>query len=218
MSEEIVFKNKNNKEIYELLSEFVDIRKLANDTDDKVINKRYQKSFEKVVKKFSYIPGVHARKYMKYSNYSDLVQEGMVGLVMAINNFDMDRSRCFLKVANWYVKTKIKRAANKFELISVPICKKEKALQRTDFKNNFSLYYEDNSLESKDNVKFIKETIYALPVQSKKIFCYFYGFDFVDDDVVFFNKKTAEQISKELDVSLSTIRTTITKINKKIII
>ncbi len=136
MAEEIVFKNKENKHIFELLSKMVALKtklKEANGIEKVKAEKEYTEFFNFLIKKFSYIPELHTRRYLKYSNYQDLLQEGMLGLVMALDKFNIERSRNFFQLANWYVKTRVRRSANKFDVISVPIAMgKENALLRTE--------------------------------------------------------------------------------------
>ena len=212
----IVFKNKKNKEIYEILNEFVQIRdKFNSDTSDLKLSKQYDQCYEKIIKKFSYIPDVHARKYLRYPNYADLVQEGMLGLVMAVNNFDMQRSRCFLKLANWYVKTRIKRAANKFDLISVPIYSKNSALQRVG--SLPVIIYEDDCLYKKDNISHIKSKLLNLSPKRRKIFFSFYGFDIINEEIILGQKKDLSEISKEVELPINTLKFIINKINKTLL-
>jgi RNA polymerase sigma factor (sigma-70 family) len=223
MSEGIVFKNKENKLIYELLNKLIVLRNEKNKTKGKNYPKvchEYRQHFDFLIKKFSYIPELHARRYMKYSNYPDLLQEGMLGLVMALENFDMNRSNNFFKIANWYVKTRIKRSANKFDVISVPMAVgKENPLYRVveiPVMEDFSLT-QSEQVEKAQQSKAMYTAISCLPTEYKKVFCYYYGVDVVNDEIVIKdNKKTISDISKELNLSRIKIKKIIDCANKKI--
>lgn len=105
-------------ENHALLLQLIELRK---NVVDKKSNLIYNAFFDNLVSRFAYIVDNHTCKYKKYSNYDDLYQEGMLGLSIALNKFNPERSKNFFKIANWYIKTKVKRSACKFGVITVPL-------------------------------------------------------------------------------------------------
>jgi len=112
-----------------LLSELISLREKKDLS--KLDNLRYNQCFAKALNKFSYIVTIHTNKYKRYSNYDDLRQEGLIGLCIALNKFDPQRSHNFFRLVNWYVKTRCARSANKYDVINVPMnIAKESAMNR----------------------------------------------------------------------------------------
>ncbi len=221
MTEEIVFKNKENKQVYELLSKLVALRAKAEKSRgaNKIkARKEYETHFNFLIKKFSYIPEIHTRRYMKFPNYPDLLQEGLLGLVMALDKFDMSRSNNFFRIANWYVKTRVKRSANKFDIISVPMAiGKEAAMCRVDI----PAMADDNptqsdQIESIQQSEIMRSAISFLPSEHKKVFCYYYGIDIIGGEMLVSDKKTIADISKELNISRPKIKKIIDSTSKKL--
>lgn len=223
MAEEIVFKNKENKHIFELLSKLVALKttlKNANSYEKAKAHKEYTEYFNFLIKKFSYIPELHTRRYMKYSNYQDLLQEGMLGLVMALEKFNMERSRNFFQLANWYVKTRVRRSANKFDVIPVPIAMgKENALLRTEESPSIvdSHYTQGERLEHLQQSEIMKRTIAVLSDESQKAFCWYHGFKIVDGEVLVIDKKTIADIAEEMNLSRPKVKKIIETANRKLV-
>jgi len=220
MVEEIVFKNKENKQVYELLTKLVALRSKNDKAKGAALlkaKKEYEEYFNFLVGRFGYIAEIHTRRYIKFSNYQDLLQEGYLGLVMALDKFDMTRSNNFFRIANWYVKTRVKRAANKFDVINVPmaigktapLCRVEVPIIADATMNA------QDMMENLQQSEVMKNTIMSLPLEHKKVVCYFYGFDFIDNEIQMVEKKTIADIARELNISRPKIKKIIENTNKK---
>ena len=162
----------------ELLNELIKLRE--NKSASKVDEIKYDRCFQKALDKFSYIVAIHTNRYKKYSNYEDLYQEGMMALMLALNKFNPVRSKNFFRIANWYIKTKIRRSANKYNIINVPMKDaKENALNRVDdFPIVKDTAFDSCELMEKEQiVKNIKEALKCLNALQKTIICSYYGID-----------------------------------------
>lgn len=130
----------------------------------------------KIAKKFSYsgIP------------FSDILQEGNLGLIKAVNRFDPEKGNRFSTYATWWIKQSITRAVvHRSRLIRIPIHLSEKMrhLQRDIEELHKELGREPTWREIRENLDDVDEkTIDMLRFQQKP-----YSLDPVDtgdDDVV----------------------------------
>lgn len=214
---DIVFKNKENRIVYGLLCEMVRLKAEAKNTCKECDKRKYKNYFDGLIKKFSYIPELHARKYINYPNYQDLLQEGLLGLVVALNKFDMNRSNNFYQLANWYVKTRITRAANKFDVINVPISLgKEGALHRVSICSGYYFGETEDPNEDLERSEIMKQTISFLPGLHKKVFCYYHGVDLVNNEIVYAKQFTVADISKNLNISQVKVKKILCNTNKRL--
>lgn len=76
------------EEAQNLMVKFVDLRKIANETQNPKDIKAF-KDHEKIcIDKFKYLVTMRTNRYKKFSNYDDLNQEGMEALVKAMKNYN----------------------------------------------------------------------------------------------------------------------------------
>ena len=100
-----------------ILNKLIELR-IIKDKSKLIKDKiNYDNQLNLTIKKFSYIVDIHTNNYKKYANYQDLKQEGLMGLFLALNKFNPDRSKNFFKLANWYIGTRILRSAHKHDVI-----------------------------------------------------------------------------------------------------
>lgn len=57
--------------------------------------------------------------------YDDLIQEGILGIIEAINKYDLNKNYKFSSYATWWIHCKIKKALDNNDLIRVSISRKE---------------------------------------------------------------------------------------------
>lgn len=190
---------KEMEENAELLNELIELRK--NRSVSKIDEIKYNRCFQKALNKFSYIVTRHSNRYKKYSNYEDLYQEGLMALMVALNKFDPNRSKNFFRLANWYTKTKIRRLANKYNVISVPMKgAKENALNRVD---DFPIVKDcsfdpSEVMEKEQIVRNIKEALKCLSDIQKFIICSYYG---IDQDGKDYESLSINTIAKQMNMS-----------------
>jgi len=221
MLDDIKFKNKENKETYIVLRKLMDLKEEAK--SGKISAKiKYERHFAFLYEKFAYIPQIHVKRYMQFPNYEDLLQEGNLGLIIALEKFDMTRSNNFYRLANMYVKTRVKRAANKFDVINVPM---NIAKDTPPIRVNFSTtsFSQDDSdplqeFESMERSRKIKETILELPSDERKVVCLYYGIKVIKGDFVMSSskKKNISFISDKTGMSRAKVKKVIDNTNTKI--
>ena len=143
-----------------------------------------------LLNKLSFFIYAKTRIYKKEDFYDDLVQEGLVALKKALNEFDSERCINFFKVADWYVKTQMRKfLQNLFETNSneyVCDCVEQFMIE---LECDPQAYYEQKELEI-----LIHNAIRTLPDQYRQVIILRYGM-FDTDEYTF------QQIGERLSVS-----------------
>jgi len=63
---------------------------------------------EIITKKLSYMVLARIKKHRRAEYYEDLIQEGMIGLIKAVADFDYNRGPNFFKFAEWHIQNRIR--------------------------------------------------------------------------------------------------------------
>ncbi|MFZ4795986.1 MAG: sigma-70 family RNA polymerase sigma factor [Bacteroidia bacterium] len=190
-----------------ILAELMELRNKKNQS--RIDSFKYDKCFIKALDKFSYIVTIHSNKYKKFSNFEDLHQEGMMGLVLALNKFDPIRSKNFFKIANWYIKTRIKRAANKYNVITVPMNVGKKLAMNRIAELPIVIDQTINphdGMEQNQVINTIIESLKSLNELQKSVICMYYGIDKEFDIVEHLkDKNSISFIAKEMNLSRASV-------------
>lgn len=81
-------------------------------------NRRQQRNVEDLlIKRLSYLVCARIRGYRDKSFYNDLLQEGKLGLIKALNKFDSTRSPNFFKFAIWHIQDSVSNYLNWYKKI-----------------------------------------------------------------------------------------------------
>lgn len=113
------------KKHLEVLTEFVNIRDLPGSSERSVA---YKRCLETCIKEFDYIVLQCARKYVRFNNHEDLIQEGRIALISALKSFKFGKGSWYWW-ANKYIATKLSREAAKHSTIRVPLKKSKDYIQ-----------------------------------------------------------------------------------------
>lgn len=87
----------------------------------------HRKSAEEIIQENQDIVFATARRWSKENNFLDLVQEGNVGLLEAINHFDPEKSDNFRNYAGYWVRRYIRSYVMKDKPVNVPAYRQEES-------------------------------------------------------------------------------------------
>jgi RNA polymerase sigma factor (sigma-70 family) len=74
------------------------------------------------IQKYDHIVLKRASRYKKYSNYEDLIQEGRMALMQALDSYDPKINDNFEWWADSYIHTRLQRQANHHSDLYIPMC------------------------------------------------------------------------------------------------
>jgi RNA polymerase sigma factor (sigma-70 family) len=164
-----------------ILNKMIELRNIKDKTKSKKDKIIYDNYLRIVFDKFSYIIDVHTNKYKKYANYQDLRQEGALGLFIALNRFDPNRSKNVFKLMNWYISTRIRRSAHKHDVIRFTL-KQSKDNQHLNRVETMPVIIDEaknphENLESNIIAKDVRNAIFKLSDIEKNIVNMYFGID-----------------------------------------
>jgi RNA polymerase primary sigma factor len=109
----------SNDEVIEL---FKYAEQVKNDTamSPEQIDKQVKEIHNKIIQELSFLAYSNAKSYRKFSNYEDLVQEGLIGLLKAVRRFDYTRYPNFFLYAQQWIRHSVKRSASRFDVVYNP--------------------------------------------------------------------------------------------------
>ena len=73
-----------------------------------------------LVEKLSFLVYSNVKRYRRFPNYEDLVQEGFVGLIRAVRRFNYKLFPNFFVYSERWIQHNIKRAASRFDVVYSP--------------------------------------------------------------------------------------------------
>lgn len=172
-------------------------------------------------KKYKYENDINARNKLVSSNlkfvaniaknyqgrglsYSDLISEGNIGLIKAMDNFDGDKGFKLISYSVWWIKQSINEAIEKRNSMDTEDLPLYKVKEEYDEDGNIS--YEETDIEEEtdnvieDDIKTkIGNLMNFLSNKERNIITQYYGLDGE-------KPKTLEEIGKELGISKERIR------------
>lgn len=105
-----------------------------------------------------------ARKFrVPYSSYPDLIQEGMIGLISAVDNFDTERSNRFITYAYYKVHGRMVNFLQRSES-KAPLPVEEDVLERPEMPESF-----ETSLDRIEWSLALREGMETLPRKEKEV-------------------------------------------------
>ncbi len=95
-------------------------RSLIQIKDMQSIDTMKAKSMEDdLILSLSYLVHSATYKYKQFNNYPDLYQEGMIGLINAVKNFNTNLTFHFTRYALWWIKARIMRSIKKMNVVNI---------------------------------------------------------------------------------------------------
>lgn len=86
----------------------------------KIFDKKDKGWKESVINKVGFLVHHNCYMYSKYTNHEDLIQDGFVGLLRAINTYDPSRFSNFMSYADRWIVHYVKRSASRFDIVYSP--------------------------------------------------------------------------------------------------
>jgi len=109
----------SNDEIMEMFRE-IDRFKNKSDLSAEELGNAVCRMQDEIIQKLSFLVYSRARKYRNLPNYEDLVQEGLIGLVKAVQRFKWSMFPNFFVFSGQYINNGIKTSASKFDIVFNP--------------------------------------------------------------------------------------------------
>lgn len=131
---------------------------------------RAKKIEDKLIISLDYLVLSAIFKYKDFNNYNDLYQEGMIGLIKAIQNFNPELSFHFVRYAMWWIKARINRSIKKLNM--------QKKITNDEvnyLKNDINEITPEQYLLKKEILNQINDTINNLPILEKTFIKLRYG-------------------------------------------
>ena len=140
-----------NSEVMRLF-EKIDILK-----EDKILTDLQKKSVisgiqNKMIEGLAFLVYSNAKRYKKFPNYEDLVQEGFIGLLRAVRKFNYNLFPNFFIYSERWIKHNIRRAASRFDVVYCP------NRNRVVYSEPSDAVKEDDAQDSPEETYFAKET------------------------------------------------------------
>ena len=161
---------------------------------------------QETVDSLSYMVYSRLKGYRKQPYYNDLVQEGKIGLINAINSFNRERGINFFKIAQWYINNSINGYLKWYKRSSKKVSSEKL--------NSTPSGYQDGAYEVQEVLELVKDALMCLPFLDREIIILRYGIygEFYSlqqlSDIFLLSIQRVHQIERR---ALSKIRRKITK-------
>jgi len=153
-------------------SEIMDRFKRIEELSDK---SQVKKIHDQIINDLSFLVYNNTKKYLRFSNYEDLNQEGFIGLIKATRNFNYKLFPNFFVFANQWIINGIRRSAKKYDIVYNP------NRIKTVYINNEETFYSDEQLDQenlfykKEKNKKIRKVVDSLESRNKIIINSLFG-------------------------------------------
>lgn len=140
---------------------------------------RAKKMEDELIISLSYLVHSVVFRYKRFDNYDDLYQEGMIGLIKAVQQYNADTSFHFTRYAMWWVKARIVRSIKKLNLIKISGDDNTKYHMQYDINEN-DIIEEDNPEKRAilmEEIKNLQTSLSLLPEKHQQIIKMRYGLD-----------------------------------------
>lgn len=180
--------------------EILDIFKYIDEFKDVMSESDIKKKRDSIVERLSFLVYSQTKMYKSFPNYEDLVQEGFVGLIKAVNRFDYKRFPNFFVFCSQWIRHYIKRAASKFDVVYSPdrqrVIYSELGQDEEEEDYDYDL---EEIIFSKEKERVVKEVISTIPERERDIISKSFGF--IDG-----GPQTLRQIGGQLDLTHERVR------------
>jgi len=169
----------SNTKVMEMFKD-IEVVRADNDIPDNIKNKKVQAMQNEIVTQLSFLVYNNARKYRNFPNYEDLVQEGFIGLIRAVQRFQHWRFPNFFVWSKRWITNGIMRSAKKFDVVYNPSKERTIYIESPEiFENhedNIDTGPEERYMEQELGEK-ISEMVNRLPERDKGVIKKIFGID-----------------------------------------
>jgi len=152
---------------------------------------------DKIVSQTSGLVYKNCNRYKKFSNYEDLLQEGFIGLIKAINSFDPKRFSNFISYADRWVMHYVKRAASRYDIVYDP--RRHRVVYAEINESDFLLEdMPDNIFAEQERKELLNNAIKKLSYRESSVVRQSFGIDS--------KTKTLEEIGAQFGISYERVR------------
>lgn len=142
--------------------------------DNPALAKRME---DELIVSLAYLVHSVVYRYKRFDNYDDLYQEGMIGLIKAVQQYNADTSFHFTRYAMWWIKARVVRSIKKLNLITVSGDENMRYFIQYDIKDSDMI--EDNDPEKNailtEEIDNLHTVINSLPEKHQQIIKMRYG-------------------------------------------
>ena len=163
-----------NSEVIKIFEQIEDIKK-NNDGIEK--QKEIVSLQNKIVNDLSFLVYSQVKSYRRFSNYDDLVQEGLIGLLRAVRKFNFRLFPNFFIYSERWIRHSVKRAASRFDVV---YCPNKKRVVYTGLAESSEEMAADNPEEEyaiKEKAQKVRDVLNELSSRDKEIVERIFGFN-----------------------------------------
>lgn len=125
---------------------------------------------DKLVSSLTYLVYSAVGKYRRFNNYDDLFQEGMIGLVKAVRNYNPDLTFHFTRYAMWWIKSYIWRSIKKSNAIRI-------TGDETMIDDEAGIDNPESQMLRSEQIRQVRKIMTTLPDKHKNVIKLRYGFE-----------------------------------------
>lgn len=142
----------------------------------------------RVVSKLGFLIQSRLKSHRGSALYDDLFQEGRLGIMRALQDFDPERGKNFFKFAKWHVQTRIRRALlREMRRREVPVAEPQPG-------DDPCAMGADEQMEQEESRQVLLRALNFLPDRSRKVVLMRFGLNGA-------SPRTCQQVGHELGIS-----------------
>jgi len=142
-----------------------------------------------------------AKRYQSYADLDDLIQEGTIGLMRAVDKFEWERGFKFSTYATWWIRQALQRAIDKTQFSEISLDQpvgEDETTSLGELAAGQDVGFEDD-IESEILAKDLRQAIEELPEAERDVIKLRFGIDGRPP-------KSLESVAKELNLGIRRVR------------
>lgn len=142
-----------------------------------------------------------AKRYQSYADLDDLIQEGTIGLMRAVDKFEWERGFKFSTYATWWIRQALQRAIDKNQFSEISLDQpvgEDESTSLGELAAGQEVGFEDD-VESYIIARDLKKAIEELPEEERSVIKLRFGIDGRAP-------KSLESVAKELNLGIRRVR------------